>query len=69
MLVTGPGSGSPRVLSGDMVQDEVEHEADAGLVQGLGEAAQVVEGAEIGAHRPVVGHRIATVAVAVARAQ
>ena len=57
------------MLARDVVEHEVEHEADPCLPQLGGQGAQVVHGAQVGAHRPVVGHRVAAVVVALARLQ
>ena len=57
------------MLAGDVVEDEVEHEAHPGLVQPGREVLEVVHRPEVSPHRAVVGHGIPAVAVAVARAQ
>ena len=67
--VAGPGALGPLVLAGHVVEDEVEDEADAGVVEVLGEGREVVHRAEVRAHRAVVGHGVATVVVALPGAQ
>ena len=57
------------MLARHVVEDEVEDEADAGVVEVLGEGLEVVHRPEVGAHRAVVGHGVAAVVVALARAQ
>ena len=59
----------PVVLAGHVVEHEVEHEARSRGVEVLGERLEVVHGAQVGPHRAVVGHGVATVVVALARAQ
>ncbi len=67
--VTGARLDGPLVLTGDVVEHEVEHQAHPGVVQPGREVLEVVHRAQVGAHRPVVGHGIPAVAVALARAQ
>ncbi len=56
----------PVVLTRDVVEDQVHHEADPALAQRAGEVTQVVHRAEVGAHRAVVLHGVPAVVVAVA---
>ncbi len=67
--VPGAGAHGPVVLAGDVVEDQVEHQADAAPAQRGGELAQVVDRAEVGAHGAVVLHGVAAVVVAVAGLQ
>ena len=55
------------MLAGDVVEDQVEHQADALAAQRGGELAQVVDGAEVRRDRPVVLDGVAAVVVALAR--
>ncbi len=57
------------MLTRHVVEHEVEHEAHVAVVQLRREVLEVVHGAEVGPHRAVVGHGVATVVVAVAGAQ
>ena len=54
------------MLPGDVVEHEVEHERDAVTAQGLGQLTEVVDVTEVGTHRAVVLHGVATVVVALA---
>ena len=60
-LVTRTRRRRPRVLTRDVVEHQVEAEADALLAQGRGERAEVVDGAEVGAHGAVVHDGVAAV--------
>ena len=54
----------PGVVVGRVVEDEVQHQADAFLAQGLGQRPQVLDRADLGVHVTVAADRIAAVAVA-----
>ena len=57
-----PGLLEPLVLVGRVVQRQVDHDAHVALV-GLGdEVLELVEGAELGEDRPVVGNVVTAVA-------
>jgi hypothetical protein len=49
------------VLAGGVVEHQVDADADAAPAQGGREVAEVVDVAEVGPHRAVVGHRVAAV--------
>jgi hypothetical protein len=59
--VAGAGGRGPLVLTRDVVQHQVEAQADPVGAQRRRQLAQVLERAEVGAHRPVVHHRVAAV--------
>jgi len=54
----------PGVVVGRVVEDEVQHQADAFLAQGLGQCPQVLDRADLGIHVAVAADRIAAVAPA-----
>lgn len=56
----------PGMLVGHVIAHQVEDEADAPPAHVASHEAHVVDRAEVRTHRAVVGHRVATVAVAVA---
>ena len=59
----------PAVLVGGVVEDEVEHQADAVLPQERGEGAQIVDGAQLRVDGAIVADGIAAVVVAFRRAE
>ena len=59
--VAGPRGRRPGVLAGGVVEHQVDADADAAPAQGGREVAEVVDVAEVGPHRAVVGHRVAAV--------
>ena len=60
-LLAGQGAAEPLVLGGDVVEDHVEHGADAVGPQGRGELVEVLHGAHGGVHGAVVGDVVAVV--------
>ena len=67
--VTGPRVDGPTVLARDVVEHQVEYEADPLSAKGSAERAQVLHRAEVRADGAVVSDRIATVVVPVPRQQ
>ena len=59
--IAATGRLRPLVLAGDVVEHEVEAQADAPLPQRGGQPAQVVDGAQVGADRAVVGDGVPAV--------
>ena len=62
-LLARAGALGPLVLGGDMVEDEVDDQADAVPAQLRGQIGEVVHIAQVGAHGAVVGHRVPAVGV------
>jgi hypothetical protein len=69
LRVAGAGGQRPAVLVRRVVADEIEHQADAGAAQFLGQGAQVFHAAQARVHGAVVADRIAAVVVAFRRAE
>ena len=67
--VSGARGPRPGVLAGDVVQHQVDDQADAGTPEPAGEQAKIVDGTETRVHRAVVGHRVAAVVVPFASPQ
>ncbi|CCI53145.1 hypothetical protein BN13_30097 [Nostocoides jenkinsii Ben 74] len=63
------GPRRPFVLPRDVVEHKIHHQGDAATPQHRGEVPQVPDRAEVGTNLAVVRHRVATVVVAIARAQ
>jgi hypothetical protein len=59
----GPGPHGPVVLAGDVVEDQVDDQADSLAAQRRGELPEVLGGPEVGPDRAVVAHGVAPVVV------
>ncbi len=64
VLVAGARRRSPGVLAGHVVEHQVDDETDPPSTQPGRQVTQVLDGAQVGADRPVVLHGVATVVVA-----
>ena len=67
--VSGAGRYGPLVFPRHMVEDEVDHQADATRPERRREVAEVVHRAEIRPHRAIVLDGVAAVVVALPRLQ
>ena len=66
---TGPSALAPLMLLGNVIEDEVQDEVHAGVVQRLGQARKILHAAQVGSDGAIVRDRIPAITITIAGSQ